>query len=83
MSSFILDRRQIINGRVATMGIVPAFEEDEDRLACFWDGAECDPIEEFTFEGGKETLAQSVVITVAHRPHRGEDARFATAVSEG
>jgi len=39
------------------MRVVPSFNKLEDRDACFDLGFEAAAVEQFAFEGGKETLA--------------------------
>ena len=39
-------------------------------------------IEQFAFEGGKEALAERIVITVTYRAHRGADPGISTALAE-
>src|ERR1043166_2726288 len=50
--------------------IVPALDEREDRGAGVGLGAEGAPIHQLALERREETLAQGVVVTIAHRPSR-------------
>ena len=60
---------------MATVWIVPALDEIEDRPARLGWGREPAAIEQLTFEGREETLAQRIVEGVANRAHRRADAR--------
>lgn len=64
------------------MGIVPTFDEFEERLACLWLVVEGCAIEQFTFQGGKETLAEGIIETIADRAHRRTDAGVSTALAK-
>jgi hypothetical protein len=46
---------------VAPTWVVPAFDEGEDGHAGLGLGAEPPAVDEFTFDGGEETLAEGVV----------------------
>ena len=65
------------------MRIVPAFNEGKDSLACFGRVMEGAAIEQFTFQGGKEALTESVVIAVTHRAHRRTDTSLSTTLTKG
>ena len=54
---------------MAAMGIVPAFDELEDRHAGLAVGFEAAAVEQFAFERGKEALAHRVIETIADRAH--------------
>ena len=54
---------------MASGGIVPSFDEREDRHASLSLGAERPALEQFAFERGEETLAHGVVVGIADRPH--------------
>src|ERR1700674_3948448 len=73
----------IVERRVATMGIVPAFDKVEDCHARFDLSFETAAVEQFTFERGKETLAHRVIEAIADRAHRGPHAGLAAALAEG
>src|SRR5437667_6488677 len=64
-------------------GIVPAFDEVEDREARVGLRAEVLPIEQLALEGREEALAQRVVVRVADRTHGRPDAGLATPLAEG
>jgi len=65
------------------MRIVPPFHELEDRHSRL--GLRFEPlaVEQLTFQGREEALAQGVVVAVAGRPHRGADAGLLASFSEG
>ena len=63
--SFIVDGRQVSQGRVAPAGVVPAFNEAEDGHAGLCFGLECPSVQQLAFKGGEEALAQGVVVGVA------------------
>src|SRR5437660_11341780 len=64
-------------------GIVPAFDEVEDREARVGLRAEVLPIEQLALEGREEALAERVVVRVADRTHGRPDAGRATPLAEG
>ena len=68
---------------MAALGIVPAFDELEDCHARFDLSFEAAAVEQFRFEGGKETLAHRVIEAIADRAHRGPHAGLAAALAEG
>ena len=68
---------------MTAMGIVPAFDEFEDRHARLDLSFEAAAVEQFAFEGGKETLAHGVIEAIADRAHRGSHAGLAAALAEG
>src|SRR5216683_6932836 len=68
---------------MAAMGIVPAFDELEDGHAGLGLGFEAAAVEQFTFEGGEETLAHRVIEAIADRAHRGSHAGLAAALAAG
>jgi hypothetical protein len=48
------------------MRIVPAFDERKDSQACFGLCVEGMSVEQFAFERGEKTLAESIVKTIAN-----------------
>ncbi len=58
------------------MWIVPAFDELEDRQLRLSMGAKSVAIDEFAFEGCKETLAHRIVVAVTDRSHRRSHTRL-------
>ena len=68
---------------MAAMRVVPAFDEFKDRHARFYLSFEMTAVEQFTFEGGEETLAHGVVEAIADRTHRWPHARLIAAFAEG
>jgi hypothetical protein len=56
---------------VTAVGVLPAFDVLEDGEAGLGLGGEAAAVEELTLEGREETLAQGVVISVAHRAIEG------------
>ena len=65
------------------MGIIPALDELKDGQAGLGLCAEGFSIEQFTFQGGKEALTQSVVEAVADRAHRRAQVGIPAAMAEG
>src|SRR5260370_36685395 len=68
---------------MAAMGVVPAFDELEDRHAGLALGFEAAAVEQFAFERGEETLAHCVIEAIADGAHRGPHAGLAAALAEG
>src|SRR5260370_25777008 len=68
---------------MAAMGVVPAFDELEDRHAGLALGFEAAAVEQFAFERGEETLAHCVIEAIADGAHRGPHARLAATLAEG
>src|ERR1700676_1508319 len=64
MIPFVVDRRPIVERRVAPMGVVPPFNEVEDRHAGLDLGLETTPVNQLAFERGEKTFAHGVVETV-------------------
>jgi hypothetical protein len=64
--AFVVDRREIVEGRMAAMRVVPALDEVEDRHTRLDLGLEAAPVEQLAFERGEEALIHGVVKTVAH-----------------
>ena len=83
MLFFKLHRRDITQSRMASMGVIPSFDKGENGHAGFGFGAKRPPINQLAFECGKETFAQSVVITIPRRSHRGTDLGFSAAFAKG
>src|ERR1044071_6267013 len=67
---------------MAPGGIVEAFDEAEAGHARLDLGGEAAPLEQFAFEGGKEALAQGVIVSIPDRAHRGPYAGFLAALAE-
>jgi hypothetical protein len=68
---------------MATGRVVEAFDELKDghpRLAV---RSETAPIDQLAFEGGEETLAHRIVVSVADRACRWTNAGFLAASAEG
>ena len=68
---------------MAAMRVVPAFDEFKDRHARFYLSFEMTAVEQFTFEGGEETLAHGVIKAIAGRTHRWPHTCRLTALAEG
>ena len=64
------------------MRIVPAFDEGKHRLAGILGRMEGFSIQQFTFQGSEEALAQGIIETVANSTHGRSDASFSTALPE-
>src|SRR5713101_3780777 len=68
---------------MAAMGVVPAFDELEDRHAGLALGFEAAAVEQFAFECGKETLAHRVIEAIADGAHRGPYTGLAATLAKG
>src|SRR3954447_26656200 len=77
---FVANGRAIPQGGVPPGGIVEAFDEAEAGHACLDLGSETASLEQFAFEGGKEALAQGIVVCIPDRAHRGPYAGFLAAL---
>jgi len=64
------------------MRIVPAFDELKNSRACLVWSVENVAVKQFTFQGGKEALAEGIVIAIADRAHRWADPGFPTALAK-
>jgi hypothetical protein len=73
---------RIPQGGVPPGEIVEAFDEAEAGHACLDLRGKAAPLEQFAFEGGKEALAQGVIVSVPDRAHRGPYAGFLAALAE-
>ena len=82
MQFFISYRRMVGDGRMPAMRIIPPFNVGEDSQACFLMCMERPAIDQLTFKGGEEALAQGVVIAVASRAHRGTYACFTATLTK-
>ena len=80
---FVANGRAIPQGGVPPGGIVKAFDEAEAGHACLDLRDEPAPFQQFAFEGGKEALAQGVVIGIADGSHGRPDAGLPAALAEG
>ena len=70
---FVAQGRMIADGGMATMRVVPSFDELEHGHACLRLGTKAAAVDEFAFEGGEKALAQSIVEAVPDRAHGGPD----------
>jgi hypothetical protein len=68
---------------MATVRVVPALDELEDRHARLDLALEAVAIDKFEFEGREEALAHRVVVGITDRAHRGSHARLAATLAEG
>ena len=80
---FEADRREVSESGMPAMKVVPALEKFEDGHPGFCLRAESAPVEQLALERRKEALAQSVVVAVPHRSHRGTHPRLPTVLPEG
>ena len=71
---FVVERRHLAEGGVASVGIVPGLNEVEHGHPGLGLIAEALTLDEFGLECGEEALAHRVVIGVADGPQRGPDA---------
>src|SRR3990172_8845362 len=83
MFPFVLHGGDISRPGVTAMRIVPPFQELEDRHSRLGLRPEPLAVEQFALQRREEALAQSVVVTVAGRPHRGTDTGFLASFPEG
>ena len=65
------------------MGIVPSLDEIEYGQPRFGLGLEAKSVNEFAFEGGKETFTQGIIKAITERAHRGADTDLAASLAEG
>src|SRR4051794_11646903 len=68
---FVANGRAIPQGGVSPGGIVEAFDEAEAGPACLELRGKAAPLEQFAFEGGKEALAQGVIVSIPDRADYG------------
>src|SRR5262249_27245968 len=83
LRAFESGRRDIADRGMPPSGVVPAFDEIEDRGA---GGGRIRPRsarEELALERGEEAFTERVVIAVADGSHRGADARLAAPRAKG
>ena len=64
---FVANGRAIPQGGVPSGRIVEAFDEAEAGHACLDLRGKAASLEQFAFEGGKEALAQGVIVSVPDR----------------
>ena len=64
-------RADLTERRMASTAVVEALDVVEDREPRIGLGTERASVEQLTFEGGEEALAESVVVAIADRAHRG------------
>ena len=67
---------------VSALGVVPALDELEDRLAGSLRVGEAGTVEQLAFQGGEEGLGHGVVVKVPDGTHRGPHPGDPTAVPE-
>src|SRR3954453_23152988 len=79
---FVANGGAIPQGGVPPGGIVEAFDEAEAGHACLDLRGKAASLEQFAFEGGKEALAQGVIVSVPDRAHREPYAGFLAALAE-
>src|ERR1700694_1518915 len=82
VTPLVVDRRQIDEGGVAAMRVIPPLDELEDGHAGLGLGFEAAAVEQLAFEHGEKTLAHGVVETVADRTHRGPHPGLVAAFAE-
>src|ERR1700691_4596826 len=82
MCALVIDRRAISEGGVPAMRVLPTFNPFEYGHLSFRLTFEPTPVQQLTLERGKEALRHRVVVCIAHRTHRGHDARLAAALAE-
>jgi hypothetical protein len=79
----IADGRLVVQGRGATMRVVPPLDVFEDGEAGLGLGREAAAVQELALERREETLAVGVIVGVADGPHRGPDTDFPAPEPEG
>ena len=67
---------------MSPVGVVPALDEPEDRVAGRLGVGEADSVEQLALEGGEEGLSHGVVVAVPHRTHGGPHPGGPTAAPE-
>lgn len=82
MVSLVLDRRVVVQRRVPSVRVVPAFDELEDRHPGLVSRLEPGPLQQLAFERPEERLAHGIVVAVPDGPHRGPDPRLLAAMAE-
>lgn len=68
---------------MATMGVVPSFNEFKDSAACLYWILKTATVQQFAFKRGEKTLAHGVIEAVTYRTHRRPHASVLTALAEG
>src|ERR671919_1935040 len=68
---------------MSTRRIIPTLDKLEDGPLGLGVGAKDTTVEQLALEGREETLAQSIIKAIPHRPHRRPYAGCFTALSEG
>src|SRR3972149_10446676 len=72
-----------MEGRVASVQIVPALNKLKDRQLGLCGGIEAAALQQLALQGGKEALAQRVVVTIPDGAHRRTYARLFAARAKG
>ena len=70
MTPFEFDRREVIQGGMASSRVVPGLDPGEDFKPGLGLGLSGAPGDEFAFETGKEALGHGVIVGITHRAHR-------------
>jgi len=83
MTPFVVDRRWIVERRVAAVRVVPSLDEIEHRHAGLDLGLEPAAVEQLAFERGEEALAHGIVETIIHGAHRRPHCDLAATFAEG
>ena len=83
MESFEFQRRPIAQSRMASMGVIPTFDEIEHCLPRRGMRGQGHAVEQFAFQRRKETLGHRVIKTIACRGQRLRHAPVAVAGAEG
>ena len=68
---------------MAPSGILPSFDEVEERHLGLGMGSESLPIEQLAFQGREEALAHGIVVAVANRAHGRPVSGPTTATAKG
>src|SRR5262245_24325383 len=79
----VVDRREVREGGMATVRVVPALDEVEDGETSLDLILEAGSIEEFAFECGEEAVAHRVLVRVTDPAHRLPHGHLAASESEG
>src|ERR1700676_3094461 len=82
MRPFVANRREIVEGGVTPMRVLPALDELEHRHPRLDLGLEAAAREQFAFQGREEAFAHGVVEAIADRAHRRAHPGFAAARAE-
>ena len=82
MFSFEVIGRQIVQGRMAPVWVVPALDPGEDGRARFGLSAPSAPGNELALQSRKKALSHRLVISISHRAHGGANTHLPAPVAK-